>query len=413
MLREFPLSENKQPHPTCYQCGKVFDPTKRTRTASEFNLTSNGPLCRNQPECRGRVLSQKYEERGLKRWARQTQEELLALMDLPPRGWNPAKKWESVHPFHDRVFAAIKFYSVCWPVCLEFAVQTDADGEPIKEHGEWKRHTHRSLGAILHLTQTTVTRSVIYLKRRRLLAEIDGRLYPDLAPKSLNPQERDACTRINESILKDLAALPRKVLRTLEELWPSLEPDACTRIKAISLDACIQLNRAISDARTVASQKVLDACTPHLSLLSRSGDYRQTPRASSHSAPPKNRSPLKPTLDKEERRVAAEYLYAEIPRMQVAFPKSPFSQPRFTLGKADRILVSHILDALEPTNYNATGFVLFIAARFKGLDGDGLGKLKPRSPNDPGGPRSLGLLIDWAKDYAAESGNGHAKGAAR
>ena len=61
----------------------------------EYNLTATGPICRNRPECRGRQLSQSYEARGLKRWARQTAEHLLRLMDVPPKGWDPEKVWES------------------------------------------------------------------------------------------------------------------------------------------------------------------------------------------------------------------------------------------------------------------------------------------------------------------------------
>ena len=390
-------------NPTCYACGKTFDHTKQARrTTKDYNTTTDGTLCRNRPECRGRTLSRKYEDRGLRRWARQTQEELLLVMDLPPRGWDPAKKWVSIHQPHERIFAAIKFYSVCWPVCIEFAVQTDEDGEPLKEHGEWKRHTHRSLAKILHMQQAQVTRNIEYLKQRNLLTDLEGRLYPDLGPKSLDPLKRDDCIVISESNLKDLAALPSKAFNLVAALKAVLPADDYTVIKAAAIDACTALNLAISDARTEASRKVLDACQPHVSLLSRLGDYKQTQRASSHSEPTKTCSPSKPTIDEGTRRAAAEYLYAEIPRMQAAFPEAAFSKPRFNaLGKSDRILTGHILDALEPANYDAIGFILMVAARFKGLDKDGLGKLKPRSPNDTSGPRSLGLLIEWARDYAA------------
>ena len=399
-------------HPKCYACGKVFDPAKRSsRTMAEFNLTAQGPLCCNQPECRGRVLSRKYEERGLRRWARQTQEELLLVMDLPPRGWNPAKKWESVHNPHERIFAALKFYSICWPVCLEFAVQTNEDGEPIKEHGEWKRHTHRSLANILRMKHPLVTRNIEYLKSRTMvLTDEDERLYPNLAPGPLDAVTRGNCTVTSESDLKDLAVLPPKAFNLVARAKAELDLGNYTVIREAALGACTELKRAISAARTHANQTVLGACHAHATLLSRPGDYRQTRRASSPSAAAENRPPSKPSLDKEERRAAAEYLYAEIPLMQDTFPNAPFSKPRFSMGKADRILVGHILDALEPTNYNAMGFILFVSAKFKGLDADGMAKLKPRSPNDPGGPQSLGLLIEWAKDYAATF-HGRTKGA--
>jgi hypothetical protein len=260
-------SDTKQ----CRECGKTFDDSKRAGKHRPYNRTAEGIICRNRPECRGRQLSTRYELRGLKRWTRHTQEQLLAEMDLPPANWNPKKRWKSIHLPHDRVGAAIEFYSTCWPVCLEFAVQTDADGEPIREMGEWKRHTHRSLAAVLHMSQSEVTRAIAYRKQRNLLTEIDGRLYPEPDPKLLSPEERDACTHIKDAELKDLTALSPKTLKLLKAIRGLVSPDVYTRIKAVAEDACTRLNVEISDARTRASQAVFDACQPHASLLSRPG----------------------------------------------------------------------------------------------------------------------------------------------
>src|SRR5262249_10837869 len=139
-------TEEQQPAQqiACKDCGKVYDlERERLRTIQGYQRTAEGVICRNRPECRGRQLSAEYDRRGLKKWSRRTQEQLLAIMDCPPKNWDKSKKWESVQEAHERVGAAVEFFSTCWPVCLLYAVQTDEEGEPIKEMGEWKYHTTR------------------------------------------------------------------------------------------------------------------------------------------------------------------------------------------------------------------------------------------------------------------------------
>jgi hypothetical protein len=46
-----------------------------------------------------------------------------------------------------------------------------------------------------------------------------------------------------------------------------------------------------------------------------------------------------------------------------------------------------------------TGFILSVASKFKGLDHNALAKLPSRAPGTDSGPRSLGLILAWAKDY--------------
>jgi hypothetical protein len=88
---------------------------------------------------------------------------------------------------------------------------------------------------------------------------------------------------------------------------------------------------------------------------------------------------------------AASRLYTLIPAMQDQFPDTSFAKSRFSMGKADLELTSQILDKLEPTGYDAEGFNSWVYAdRFQ----------KGRSPRDRNGPESLGLLVNWAEDYA-------------
>jgi hypothetical protein len=254
----------------CRECGKVFTEKKKENQANpDWFRTAEGPLCRNRPECRGRQLHAEFEKRGLKRWARHTQEQLLAVMDVPPTDWDRSKKWESVYAPHERLRAAVEFYSTCWPVCLLYAVQTDAEGEPVREFGEWKRHTNRSLAAVLALSQATVQRAVTHLARRNLLTVLDDRLYAELAPKLLTLQERDSIHESDSYGINNLAGLLPKALKTLAKTRERVSPESYTRVNAVAIDARTRQNRAISDARTLAADTVINSCHAELSLLSR------------------------------------------------------------------------------------------------------------------------------------------------
>ena len=409
--------------PTCRECGRVFDPEKqKLRSTADYNRTAEGPICKDRPSCRGRKLHAEFEKRGVKRWASLSQEQLLALMDCPPPKWDPKQKWESVNDPNERVFAAIEFYSICYPVCLLYAVQTDADGEPIKDMGEWKRHTHRSLANVLGMDQPRVTRAITHLKRRNLVGEDEGRLFPDLQPKSLFPNERDACTRISGIENKGLsnegeeeankrafhALLPR-TQRIIADLAPVLQADARTRIMSIALDACTRLNREISDARTRANQEVIDACTPHLTLLSRTGDSENKKRASlspSPNRPPQNPShevdrqipePSTPVEAISTNDPDIDAMFEQIGRMQTAYPHTDFSAEKVSRDNAgDRRTIGLIVQTVHK---DVMGFCVFVAAKFKGLDKNALAKLPARAPGMNQGPRSLGLILEWAKDY--------------
>jgi hypothetical protein len=306
--------------PQCKECGKVFDPEKqKLKSHPDYNRTAEGPICKDRPACRGRKLHAEYDKRGLKRWARRTQEQLLALMDCPPAGWENRKdqseKWESVNDPPERVLAAIEFFSICYPICLLYAVQTDADGEPIKEMGEWKRHTHRTLAKVLGMDQPRVTRAIAHLRHRNLLEtqEIDGEtpLAVQLSPKLLNPLERDACTRIslqrNQQLtgndepalkLKHLAALPPRILNDIAELATIVQPEVRTHILQQAADACTRINRGISDVRMREADVLFNVIKPHLSLLSR---YRDAEKAKSEQHAPPGRSPENPSREVNRR----------------------------------------------------------------------------------------------------------------
>ena len=85
-------------------------------------------------------------------------------------------------------------------------------------------------------------------------------------------------------------------------------------------------------------------------------------------------------------------------RMQEAFPHTDFASEKVDpKNKADQIWARRVLHTVGADNM--TGFILSVASKFKGLDHNALAKLPSRAPGTDSGPRSLGLILAWAKDY--------------
>lgn len=96
---------------------------------------------------------------------------------------------------------------------------------------------------------------------------------------------------------------------------------------------------------------------------------------------------------------ALEMLFSEIGRMQESFKHADFGRERVSRErKSDRVTLLKILRQVGADH--VLSFCFHIADQFRGLDRNGLAKLPPRSPDDPHGPRSLGLIWDWAKRWS-------------
>jgi hypothetical protein len=269
----------------CRDCGRVFkESEQQAKLIKDYSRQSDRTvICAAGTACRGRQLSAAFEERGVKQWSRHSHLNLLIIMDLPPADWERSQKWKSTFEPWQRVLAAIEFLSTCWPVCLLYAVQIDANGEPIKEHGHWKHHTTRSLGEFLHIPQKTVWRAILYLKRRHLIMDpeqSEGRYGLDLAPNPFSSDERESLSRQVTQRSGDpyRALLPSvgKFLRDTLDALSSANPESCAELRQVAADACTQQNRAFAEARAQAAQTVREACHKHSSLLSRGVDSQTT-----------------------------------------------------------------------------------------------------------------------------------------
>jgi hypothetical protein len=109
-------------------------------------------------------------------------------------------------------------------------------------------------------------------------------------------------------------------------------------------------------------------------------------------------APQLPVLSDLENQ-ALVLLFFETGRMQEAFPHTDFASERINpQDKADQMWARRVLHTVGADNM--TGFILSVASKFKGLDRNSLAKLPSRAPGTDSGPRSLGLILAWAGDYA-------------
>jgi len=112
--------------------------------------------------------------------------------------------------------------------------------------------------------------------------------------------------------------------------------------------------------------------------------------------------PVEEGMQSEARKI----LFAEIEHMQLAYPKSEFANPPIDPQNPDhQNLVNLLLKKLGTYNSDyLVGFVVWVAAAFKGIGRDEKGLRKKRPPGSESGPKTLGLLVNWAEDYVQKAG---------
>jgi len=104
-----------------------------------------------------------------------------------------------------------------------------------------------------------------------------------------------------------------------------------------------------------------------------------------------------------EWKAAYDLLFSEIKRMQDSFPHQDFSSERLDpKDRSHQILIARILKALTPQF--VLPFLVHCGAKFRGIGKGGLGKLPPRAPGSPNGPRKVGLLLEWAISFGRQNG---------
>lgn len=129
--------------------------------------------------------------------------------------------------------------------------------------------------------------------------------------------------------------------------------------------------------------------------------FKQVPVPETLVSAPRGQKTRTPSTAEEKE--AVEILFTEIERMQVYFKHTDFSSsPVSRESASDQIMMLRVAHAAGPDNM--TEFLLEVRGMFKGLDKNAMGKLPPRAPGHPNGPRSLGLILKWAEDFGRRHG---------
>lgn len=145
----------------------------------------------------------------------------------------------------------------------------------------------------------------------------------------------------------------------------------------------------------VKTCKQLPAQTPVVSSPRGSQNHQNGTAKNGKLKLPASRPRVLATEEAEAERI----LFSALRAMQEAYKHCDFSaellEPR---RKTDQIIVRRIMDIVRPENVG--DFLAVVRDKFLGLDKNGLGKKPARSPGMPSGPRSVGLIVIWARDYA-------------
>lgn len=245
-------------------------------------VADGGVICRDQPACRQRVLS---EELGIDLFTKYPRERLLFEMDVRPPDWKETG-WKPIFTEDERVEAAWIYYSWCYPIGLAYAVQIDADDEIMHDrYGQPMMMSQMQLARIMGIPQPNICRATNRLVARKKLRSEDSRVYP-VAKPTISREERGYISSDIGDIAHlgdDLSPIPPKFRKRLDDLLDQVPDDISTDIYLDRvLGFCTTFNKALTDIRTTRDQGIEQVCTELATLLSRPETLRQQQASSSY-----------------------------------------------------------------------------------------------------------------------------------
>lgn len=161
------------------------------------------------------------------------------------------------------------------------------------------------------------------------------------------------------------------------------------------------LDKAKTEPKTLRRRQNSDAVEPQPDLKTVPVKGRSS--YTHPELPPEPAAKRKITL---EERDAMKELAEEVQTMQAAYKHTDFGLSEFDpYSKPGQLFLLRLLDAIGGP-VQVMPFCLSVAAKFKGIDRNALGKMPPRSPETAAGPRGLGLLLEWAADFGAGRSGG-------
>jgi hypothetical protein len=266
-----------------------------------------------------------------------------------------------------------------WGEFRLYAVQNDGQAA-------YQRDCVRVLG----ISKKQVSTAVSYYQKRGYLEKRGKLLYPVISPTLTNPQKVTDSGNFSE-FLEEWKVTNSADFEEEKVLRSTLKKKVEVRLSAYKKWLKARQNGAASLLETVESNSE----TGQRAVLS---PLEESNRRHQHA-------PAKPTNEgrtqAEDLSNARKLLFDHVEHMQQSFPNTPFARPpinRSDLG--DQALIDRILQEIGTTDeQEIIGFVMLCAAKFKGIGRGGM-QVQSRSPGTANGPASLGLLVNWAKDYA-------------
>lgn len=265
------------------------------------------------------------------------------------------------------------------------------DGEPA-----FQRDCVRELG----ISKKRVSTAVSYFQKRGYLEDRPKLLYPVISPTLTTPKKVTDSGNFSEfmeewKVTNSADFEEEKVLRS------SLEKKIKVRLAAYKKWQKQKRKAAASLLETERRNPETDQRAV-LSPFEKDNLRHQEPA----------QDPVDEGVITQEQ--AENLLLKEIGTMQKSHPNTPFAKPAIDPNNTGDVgLVKRILREVGSRKdgrydeQHLIGFLIHISAQFKGYGLGGTRKAA-RDPASPTGPKSLGLLVNWAQDYARINGHGYA-----
>jgi hypothetical protein len=296
----------------------------------------------------------------------------------------------------ERFLAWLKRYA--WGEYSTFAIGVDG----------WPK-TQQDASRELGIKKQAVSHLVIYYEARGYLRREGRKLYPVIAPQLSAPPQKVARSHDKLTFREFLESWKVAHSHDFSEL--EVARSTVDKIRKVMLSdykkSLKQATNAPASLLEIAREEPGDSpAGSGSSTTPFEEDNRR--RAEGRTTQPKNGSvdggaqSNGRKFSGSEVTQAREFLFSEISRMQSAYPGSAFSATPIDGDDPEhQRLINLILKKLGGADEEyLVGFVVWVAANFKGLGFN----TRKRAPGTRSGPESLGLLVNWAEDYAAVAG---------
>jgi hypothetical protein len=276
-----------------------------------------------------------------------------------------------------------------WGEYVLYAIKDD--GEPAYQ---------RDCARELKLDKKAVSHAVAYYQNRGYLENQPKKLYPVISPVLVGP--------------------PKKVVRSPDflqfiENWKVAHSSDFQELE-VARSTVERIRKVILSEYKKSRNQAKNANVSLLETEERKSETGKRAAVSPLEASNRRHQQVPAKIPVEEgmqtKAQARAFLFDQILHMQNSYPQTPFAKPLISPeDTGDTGLVQRILDELGARHdgtydeQHIVGYLLHVAAQFKGW-GLGGSRKPSRDPESPTGPKSLGLLVNWARDYARIAGRG-------